>query len=172
MRPSVADLIRLFDLQPLPVEGGLFHQTWRGQINDAGKPAGTCIYVLYTHEPDSFSAMHRLPTDEIWHFYLGDPLILLLLYPDGASRRVILGSDVLAGQHVQFVVPAGTWMGACVASGGEYALAGCTLAVGFTSDDYQGGARDELIAQYPSEADCITKLTRIDMPVSRRPESA
>jgi uncharacterized protein len=171
MRPTASDLVRLLDLRPLPIEGGLFRQTWRGPVNTAGKPAGTCIYVMYTQDPDSFSAMHRLPKDEIWHFYLGDPLFLLLLFPDGASRRVILGSDVLAGQHVQFIVPAGTWMGACMAHGGEYALAGCTMAVGFTDDDYVGGARDELIAQYPDDADCISQLTRLDAPVVRMPES-
>ncbi len=170
MRPSVSDLIRKFDLQPLPIEGGLFRQTWRGPANADGKPAGTCIYVLYTREPDSFSALHRLPTDEIWHFYLGDPLLLLLLFPDGGSRRVILGSDVLAGQHVQFIVPAGTWMGARVAAGGDYALVGCTMALGFTSDDYQGGTRDELTAQYPSEAECVAQLTRLDTPDFRMPE--
>ncbi len=167
MRPSASDLVRLFDLRPLPVEGGLFRQTWRGPITAYGKPSGTCIYMLLTHEPDSFSAMHRLPTDEIWHFYLGDPLILLLLMPDGASRRVTLGQDVLSGQYVQFTVPAGTWMGACVLTGGEYGLAGCTMAAGFTSDDYQGGAREELIRQYPDEAECITHLTRLDAPPVR-----
>ena len=163
--------MRLFDLQPLPVEGGQFRQTWRGPVNADGKPSGTCIYVLYTHDPDSFSAMHRLPTDEIWHFYLGDPLLLLLLFPNGASRRVTLGQDVQAGQHVQFTVPAGTWMGSRVLPGGEYGLAGCTMAVGFTNDDYQGGVRDALIAQYPNEGEYITQLTRLDAHVGRMPEN-
>ena len=56
--------------------------------------------------------MHRLPTDELWHFYLGDPIELLLLYSDGSDELVILGQDVLAGQRIQTVVPAGTYMGA------------------------------------------------------------
>ena len=66
---------------------------------------GSAIYYLLTAEPDCFSALHKLPTEEIYHFYLGDPVEMLLLYPDGRIERVILGQDLLGGQQVQFVVP-------------------------------------------------------------------
>ena len=77
----------------------------------SAKPAGTAIYFLLTNQTDSFSALHRLPTDEIYHFYLGDPVALTLLLPDGGNREVILGQDILAGEHVQFVAPAGVLAG-------------------------------------------------------------
>ncbi|MBO4260795.1 hypothetical protein GRC12_44330, partial [Streptomyces griseorubiginosus] len=96
-------------LEPIPREGGLFRQTWAGPERPDGRPEGTAIVALLT--ADDFSALHRLPTDEIWHFYLGDPLELLLLAPDGTSRTTVLGPDVLGGQQIQFTVPAGTWMG-------------------------------------------------------------
>jgi predicted cupin superfamily sugar epimerase len=114
-------LIERLGLTPLPVEGGHFRQTWLS--SDAlradglperygrAKPAGTAIYYLLTSDRDSFSALHRLPTDEVYHFYLGDPVEMLLLHPGGASDVVTLGSDVLAGQRVQFVVPRGAWQG-------------------------------------------------------------
>ncbi|WP_328502461.1 cupin domain-containing protein [Streptomyces sp. NBC_00457] len=154
------DLIAHYGLQPIPREGGLFRQTWAGPERADGRPVGTAIVALLTAAPDDFSALHRLPTDEIWHFYLGDPLQLLLLAPDGTSRTVVLGPDVLGGQHLQFTVPAGTWMGARVAAGGAWALFGCTMAPGFTYQDYEHGDVADLTARYPAEAARIVELCR------------
>jgi predicted cupin superfamily sugar epimerase len=89
-------IVAKLGLRPLPVEGGLFVLTWRS--DDSPTPAGTATYAAFTGHPDSFSAMHRLSVDEIWHFYLGDPVDLLLLHPDGTHSTPRLGSDVLAGQ--------------------------------------------------------------------------
>jgi predicted cupin superfamily sugar epimerase len=109
---------------------------------------------------DLFSAMHRLPIDEVWHFYRGDPVELLLLFPSGEARVEVLG-----GTAVQLVVPAGTWMGARVAAGGRWALCGTTMAPGFVPADYEGGDAGVLCARYPAEADRIRALCRPDAPV-------
>lgn len=174
---EVKDLIRLFGFEALPVEGGVFKQTYVSSeriarealperyLGGRDKPFGTAILFLYTPDPDSFSAMHKLPTDEIYHFYLGDPVELLQLYPDGRSERVVLGQDVLNGQRVQYVAPRGVWMGSLMMPGGRFALIGTTMAPGFTHDDYEGGARADLIAQYPHEAELITRLTRPGSPL-------
>ena len=164
------DLIHYFGFDPLPVEGGLFKQSYRSaeSIAHAALPArypgaklfGSAILYLFTAEGDSFSALHKLPTDEIYHFYLGDPVELLQLYPDGHSQRVILGQDVLNGQQVQYVAPRGVWMGSHLLPGGNFALIGTTMAPGFSNDDYQGGERAALLQQYPHEAALITRLTR------------
>ncbi|MFI5676974.1 cupin domain-containing protein [Streptomyces cellulosae] len=154
------DLITHFDLEPIPREGGLFRQTWAGPERPDGRPEGTAIVALLTARPGDFSALHRLPTDEIWHFYLGDPLHLLLLAPDGTSRTAVLGPDVLAGQHVQLTIPAGTWMGGRVAAGGAWTLFGCTMAPGFTFEGYEHGDAAHLTARYPAEADRIADLCR------------
>lgn len=168
------DLVRLFGFEALPVEGGLFKQMYvcseriaREALPDRyarahDKAFGTAILFLYTPDPDSFSALHKLPTDEIYHFYLGDPVELLQLHPDGRSERVILGQDVLNGQRVQYVAPRGAWMGSHLVSGGRFALIGTTMAPGFTHDDYRGGECETLIARYPHEADLITRLTRLN----------
>ncbi|MFH9585020.1 cupin domain-containing protein [Streptomyces luteogriseus] len=152
------DLIAHFGLEPIPREGGLFRQTWAGPERPDGRPEGTAIVALLT--AGDFSALHRLPTDEIWHFYRGDPLELLLLAPDGTTGTVVLGPDVLHGQHVQLTVPAGTWMGGRVRGAGQWTLFGCTMAPGFTFGGYEHGDAAELTARYPAVADEIARLSR------------
>ncbi|MGW2565431.1 cupin domain-containing protein [Streptomyces sp. NPDC001537] len=152
------DLVAHYGLEPIPREGGLFRRTWAGPERADGRPEGTAIVALLT--ADDHSALHRLPTDEIWHFYLGDPLELLLLAPDGTSRTVVLGPDVPGGQQPQTTVPAGTWMGGRVAAGGAWTFFGCTMAPGFTYEGYEHGDAAALTARYPAEADRIAQLCR------------
>jgi predicted cupin superfamily sugar epimerase len=147
-------------LEPIPREGGLFRRTWAGPERADGRPEGSAIVALLTAEPGDYSALHRLPADEIWHFYLGDPLDMLLLAPDGTSRTTVLGPDILGGQHLQLTVPAGTWMGARVAAGGAWSFFGCTMAPGFTYRDYEHGDAAELAVRYPAEAVRIAALGR------------
>lgn len=167
---SAQDVINLLQLEPLPTEGGMFRQTYRSRDElppehlparfNSLKPAGTAIYYFLTAARDSFSAIHRLPTDEVFHFYLGDPVELLQLHPDGRSKHIILGPDIARGQRVQHVVPRGTWQGSYLLPGGYWALLGTTMAPGFTAEDYYGGDREELLADYPQEAELIRRLTR------------
>jgi predicted cupin superfamily sugar epimerase len=155
------DLVAHYGLEPIPREGGLFRRTWAGPERPDGRPEGTAIVALLT-APD-YSALHRLPGDEVWHFYLGDPLELLLLAPDGSTRTAVLGPDVLHGQHLQFTVPGGTWMGARVVADGAWTFFGCTMAPGFTYEGYEHGEAGELSVRYardPSEAARITGLCR------------
>jgi len=160
MLPVVKTLIEHFQLKPLPVEGTLFAQAYRSnqEIGD-GKPIGTAMIGLYCDEPKSVSLFHRVAADEIWHFYAGDPLRLILLYPDGSSREVIMGNDPLKGQEVQFVVPAGVWQAGHMLKGGRYSLYGCTLAPGFVSEMFEGGAMEHLLNLYPDRAEDIRVLS-------------
>lgn len=155
MHPEISALIQRYGLRPLPVEGTLFAQTYRTAAEvSPGHPAGTAMVGLYCEEPRSESLFHRLTVDEVWHFYSGDPLRLILLYPDGSSRDVVLGPDPLRGHEVQFVVPAGVWQAGHLIPGGRYSLYGCTLAPGFVSGIFEGGLLDRLLADYPDrEAD-------------------
>ncbi|GHI06566.1 cupin [Streptomyces cellostaticus] len=152
------ELIARYDLEPIPHEGGLFRRTWAGPERPDGRPEGSAIVALLT--ADDFLALHCLPTDEVWHFYLGDPLDLLLLAPDGTTRTAVLGPALRAGQHVQLTVPAGTWMGARVAPGGAWTFFGCTMAPGFTYEGYEHGDEEDLTARYPAEAARIAQLCR------------
>ncbi|MDF3287808.1 cupin domain-containing protein [Streptomyces silvisoli] len=167
MRPedlTARELASHYGLEPLPLEGGLFRRTWVGPRVPGGRAAGSAIVVLLSAEDDQFSALHRLPADEVWHFYLGDPVELLLLEPNGSALTMVLGHDVLGGQQVQFTVPGGTWMGGKVAEGGCWALLGCTMAPGFVPADYEGADADQLCARYPQAAERITGLCRPGVP--------
>jgi uncharacterized protein len=158
-------LIAVLQLQPHPKEGGFFRETHRSADQLSALPvryqgersASTAIYYLLTNA--TFSAMHRLITDEVFHFYAGDPVRMLQLLPDGSGRTVILGPDVLAGQSPQVVVPAGVWQGSQLAPGGEFALLGATVAPGFEYADYEAGQRETLVRQYPGFAELIRQLT-------------
>ncbi len=165
-------LIEHLGMEKIPVEGCWFKLTYTSTDKIAGvalperygapRAAGGAIYALVTRE--DFSAMHKLRTDEIWHFYGGNPIELLLLHPDGRSEVVVLGSDVFAGQHPQFTVPAGAWMGAWPqASGAEaYGFFGTTMAPGFDYADFEVGYRDELQKGWPAQSALIGALTRVE----------
>lgn len=159
MHPDIPELIRHYKLTTLPSEGTLFTSSYRSAENVAGGgPMGTAMIGLYCNALHSHSLFHRLPADEIWHFYRGDPLRLVLMYADGTSRDVLLGSDPLRGQEVQFVVPAGTWQAGHCIEGGDYSLFGCTMAPGFTGAMYEGGTRELLMASHPDRRDDIRRF--------------
>jgi predicted cupin superfamily sugar epimerase len=158
MHPKIQQLINHYKLEVLPVEGTLFKSTYVSrQKTIEGNPMSTAIIGLYATEPNSFSSFHRLQHDELWHFYAGDPLRLLLLHSDGSSQDVILGPDFAAGQHVQFTVPAHVWQAGYTL--GNYSLFGCTMAPGFTGACFEGGEMTALLEQYPNRADDIRRLS-------------
>jgi hypothetical protein len=158
-----ADEIKsLLHLEPHPVEGGWYRRTYTSagnvELPRGVRAQGTAIYYLL--EAGTFSEMHVLESDEIFHFYLGDPVEMLLLLLDGSSVVVRLGPDLATGQQVQVVVPAGVWQGTRLVDGGKVALLGCTVTPGFDFADYRGGSCAELAAKWPAEAERIRKLTR------------
>ena len=104
--------------------------------------------------------MHVLDSDEIFHFYLGDPVEMLQLHPDGSSAVSILGQDLEAGQQVQVLVPAGVWQGMRLIGEGTMALLGCTVVPGFNYADYHNAGYSELAAKWPGQAERIRSLTR------------
>ncbi len=159
MHPDTKTVIEHCNLQLLPVEGTLFTSTYRSQENlSNGEPIGTAMIGLYADEPKSFFCFHKLPHDDIWHFYGGDPLKLVLLFPDGRGQEIILGSKILEGQHVQYIIPAGVWQAGYMLPGGRYSLFGCTMTPGFTSKGFEAGIASELLKQYPDYAEDIKRL--------------
>ena len=165
---TIKNFIELLDLAPLAREGGYFKETYRSGITLEGgalgsrygevKSISTCIFYLLT--PDSFSQLHRLISDEIYHFYVGDPVDLINIDRDGQLTTTVLGSDVLAGQAPQKVVPQMVWQGSRLRPGGRFALMGLTVAPGFDFSDYENGEREALIRQYPQHMETIVRYTR------------
>lgn len=151
------DIIRLLQLQPLPFEGGWFRETYRSTATVGTKSLTTAIYYLIT--PTSFSRLHRLPADELFHFYFGDPVSQLNLMPDGTSKVIMLGNDLTQKQLIQWLVPAGIWQGSRLKRGGQFALLGTTMSPGFDPSDLEIGLKDDLAHAYPDQVDEITMLT-------------
>lgn len=163
------EIIQLLGLAPLPQEGGFYRETYRAPlvVPPAGLPdcyegernASTAIYFLIT--PNENSALHILPTDEVFHFYCGDAVEMLLLHDDGTVEKPTLGAKLTDGQRPQVVAPGGVWQGCRLAEGGRYALLGCTVAPGFDFRDFHVATQAEIIElakRFPAEADEIHRL--------------
>jgi predicted cupin superfamily sugar epimerase len=155
-------IIRLLDLKPLTIEGGYFRETYRSpeQITRANgaRSLATAIYYLLT--PDTFSQMHRVPGEEVFHFYLGDAVEMLQIAPDGAGEIIVMGSGIETGMRPQHVVPGGFWQGARLCEGGKFALLGTTMSPGFDYADYESGKRGELLRMFPQHSAMLRVLTR------------
>jgi len=164
---TAQEVIHIMELKPHPAEGGYYGETYRSPENIPAevlptvyrteRAFSTAIYYLLT--PQTCSRLHRLPGVEIFHFYLGDPLEMLLLYPDGHTQEIVMGADLAAGQQVQTLVPAGVWQGSCLKPGGRWVLLGTTMSPGFDYRDYETGRRAKLLADYPDQKERIEKLT-------------
>ena len=152
-------LIRRLGLKKLPGEGGYYKETYRSSETAGGeRNLSTAIYYLVTSEANS--KMHRVSSDEIFHFYFGDPVQMLLLYPSGESRIVFMGHDMPSGQKAQMVVPKGTWQGCMVVEGEHgYSFMGTTMAPGFEFDDFELGAAESLVSRFPQHEGMIRELT-------------
>ncbi len=164
------EIRRLLDLSPHPEEGGWFREVHRteavipaevlGPAFPGARSVSTAIYFLLT--PETFSEMHRLPGDEVFHFYLGDPVEQLRLHEEGFSEIVRLGTDLGSGHRPLAVVPGGVWQGASLAPGGRYgfSLLGTTMAPGFDFADYERGSFEALVRRWPDRRDRLRRLTR------------
>jgi len=164
---DVEKIIEILGLEPHP-EGGYYAETYRAtepipwpalpDRYDGERCHGTGIYYLLT--ATSFSALHRIRSDELFHFYLGDPVTLLRLHPDGGGDEHVLGPELQRGQRPQAVAPRGVWQGLRLEDGGRFALLGCTVAPGFDFADFELGEREQLIQEYPRWLPQIRQLTR------------
>lgn len=153
---QLQELINKLGLIPLPEEGGMYCPTYAGEkVQD--RPVGTAIYYLLSG--NAFSHLHLLDADEIYHFYLGDPVELFQLDDNGILTRSVLGNDIASGQQLQLVIPRGVWQGSRLVNGGCWALMGTTMAPGYTDACYTHGHREELTARFPQHAAVIKSLT-------------
>lgn len=160
------EVIELLDLKPLPQEGGFFKETFRSEgklragvlsPTSASRSYYSCIYYLIT--PETFSSLHRLSHDEIFHFYLGDPVQQVELKPSGELKRTILGLELQKGHVLQNRVLAYHWQGARLLPGGSWALLGTTMAPGFEWNDFEPGISKQLISQFPEHETVIREHT-------------
>jgi predicted cupin superfamily sugar epimerase len=154
-------VVEALGLQPHP-EGGFYRETFRASLAvtapQGARAASTAIYFLLP--AGSFSALHRVRSDEVWHHYDGDPLDLHLLTADASHSVVRLGRDLRRGEKPQAVVPAGVWQ-AAVPAGSRFTLCGCTVAPGFDFADFEMPSRADLLGVFPALPELIARLTRV-----------
>lgn len=157
---NAADLISQLALQPHP-EGGWYRQAYRSaavvNTGRGGRAASTAIYFLL--QGDEFSALHRIASDEVWHFYMGSPLRVEAITPLGEVESFVLGNSLIANEVLQAWVPAGHWFGASLVQGG-WALVGCTVAPGFDFTDFEMADKQGLLEMFPQCKDMVMRLTR------------
>jgi len=149
-------------------EGGYYRQTYKADLvlpqNSlparfiGPRAAATAIYFLL--RGTNFSAFHRLRSDELWHFYIGAPVLVHVIAEEGQLSQILLGSDPEAGETLQAVVKAGNWFASHVKDRNSFALVGCTVAPGFDFADFELAKREELLRSYPQHRDLIERLTR------------
>lgn len=167
MKESVAELVARLELARHP-EGGWFKESYRsGEAIGAealperfGGERSFCTAIYFLLEEGDISALHRIKSDELWHFYAGAPLTVQVVTPAGEHRELRLGQDLQKGESFQAVVPAGCWFGAELSGSGGYALVGCTVAPGFDFADFEMAKREELLRDYPDLQELILRLTR------------
>jgi len=165
---SITDqLIQKYNLEPHP-EGGWYKQTYKSNEQipgnalperfGANRTFSTAIYFLL--EKENFSAFHRIKSDECWHFYAGDPLVIYVIDQNEELKIISLGNDLEKGQAFQYVVPANCWFASRPAPGSEYCFVGCTVAPGFEFEDFELANAAELSVIYPEHKKIIEQLCR------------
>lgn len=157
-------IIERMNLIPFPEEGGYYKETYRSNRMIESKELGKkseCTAIYYLITPDSFSALHCVDQDEIFHFYAGSPVEMFQILPDGTANTITIGSDIMNDESPQVIVPHGVWQGTKLKDTSEesWALLGCTVAPGFEFKNFHLKSRDELLKIYPKHTDNIIKYT-------------
>ena len=149
------------------IEGGWYKEVYRSALvfNKEQLPSAfesernACTHIYFLLEKNEFSAFHKIKSDELWHFYAGDPFIIYEIGENGKMEEHLLGSNIEKGQSLFSVIKAGNWFASKLADGGEYGLTGCTVAPGFDFDDFEMAKRDSLLQAYPQHAELINRMT-------------
>ena len=165
---TVDFLVKELNLLPHP-EGGFYKETYRSglEITESCLPddfkgnrnIATCIYFLI--ENGNFSALHKIKSDETWHFYYGDALEVVEIDSEGTLTKTTIGSNLLNGETFQYTVKANNWFGSRVSGDGKFSLVGCSVYPGFDFNDFELATKDNLTNLYPQHQVIIDELTRI-----------
>jgi predicted cupin superfamily sugar epimerase len=161
-------LVKTLNLLPHP-EGGYYKETYRANLQLAKNalPEGflgdrniaTAIYFLI--EKNNFSALHKIRSDETWHFYYGDALEVIEIDENGVLTATAIGNNLIEGEVFQYTVKANNWFGSRVKAGGNFSLVGCTVAPGFDFNDFELGKKEDLLKLFPQHQKVIIEMTRI-----------
>lgn len=164
---SAATLIEKYKLLPHP-EGGYFTETYRSNETilaghlpsrfGGDRSFSTAIYFLL--EQGNFSAFHKIKSDECWHFYAGQPLLVHAIDHSGKLTTTLLGNNITEGEVFQYVVPAGCWFASEPHPDSLFSFVGCTVAPGFSFEDFELAEAEKLCEIYPQHKNLIKRLCR------------
>ena len=164
---TIEQLVDFYQLKPHP-EGGFYKETYRSKesISQQSLPDrfvgersfSTAIYFLLP--AGHFSAFHRIKSDELWHFYAGEALHIYVIDEEGALTTINLGADILNGETMQAVVPAGCWFASRPVKSTGYCFVGCTVSPGFDFADFELARAEELTQIHPEHKELINSLCR------------
>ena len=148
------------------IEGGWYREVYRSPIllpHQQLQPSfpgdrNLSTHIFFLLRANAYSAFHRIRSDELWHFYTGDPIVVYELTGDGQLERHVLGPDIEKGQSLFWVVKAGRWFGSELLPGGSFGLVGCTVAPGFDFADFELADKNELLKMYPEHIELINRL--------------
>ena len=166
-RPTAEEVKTMLDLETHPT-CGFVTETYRSPLKvptgalpeayEGNRPYGSALYFLV--DPDAQIVMHRIRSDQLYHHYLGNPLEVLMLYPDGTGAVAVVGDDLTAGERPQLFVPGNTFHTSRLVSGGTgYALLASTEWPGVEPPDVEHGDIEELVASYPDFREQIRRFT-------------
>jgi uncharacterized protein len=150
------------------VEGGSYKRIYQSSLDilkenlpeDFAGNRPTCTHIYFLLQKNEFAAFHKIKSDELWHFYAGESLIIYEIEPDGNLKEHYLGADPLQGQSLFTVVSANNWFASAPAGNSAYSLVGCTVSPGFDFEDFELAKKEELIKLFPQHKNLIHKFTR------------
>lgn len=154
------NIIDKLEMLPHP-EGGFYKETYRSSESvdtEMGERSlSTGIYFLLPK--GHVSHFHRIKSDEMWHFYSGDPLTIVEIDEQGKLITTTLGPNLDKGEIPQYVVKANRWFGSFPSDKSEFCFVGCTVSFGFDFTDFELANKENLQKQFPELSIMIEKLT-------------
>lgn len=164
MDHDLAALLASYSFESHP-EGGSYLETYRSECESSFVGftglRSSCTGIYFLLKEGEFSSLHRIKSDEMWHFYLGGPLEIIEVTPEGRLISTILGKDFNNNQHLQYVVKKGHWFGSRPLKGSSYSFLGCTVSPGFDFQDFELAQRCSLTQAYPQHRSLIESYTRV-----------
>lgn len=156
---TAKDIIQKLKLNPHP-EGGFYNETYRADhtINSENGLRNVCTAIYFLLDDNARSHFHRIKSDELWFFHLGEPLEIVLIQ-DEKLTTITLGNSIENEQSLQAIIPANTWFAAKVKTGKGFSLVSCTVSPGFDFTDFELAKRDELLQQFPGLKKTIEDFT-------------
>ncbi len=149
-------------------EGGAYSRVYTSQftLEKTSLPENfhgsrsACTHIYYLLQKNEFSAFHKIQSDELWHFYDGDTLVIFEINKDGSLTKHLLGKNIEVGEFPFCIIKASNWFASKLKTGGSFSLVGCTVSPGFDFAEFEMAERSDLISKYPQHKELISGLTK------------